>query len=118
MGLVLDKIRSFDSYGQPVSVNYKGNDTYQTVTGGLISLLAAMIVAIFAIVKGMDLLNLDNPNISSITEFQAYQTTDDELYLRDYLIDPVIEFRAYGYNEGEEFRTWDALDDRYGRIIF
>ena len=81
-------------------------------------MLATIIVTIFAIVKGMDLFNLDNPDISSITEFEAYQTTDDQLYLRDYNMDPVIEFRSYGYNEGEKYRTWDALDDRYGRITF
>ena len=81
-------------------------------------MLATIIVTIFAIVEGMELLNLDNPNISSIKEFEAYQYSDDEIYLKDYNMDPLVEFRSYGYNEGEEFRTWDALDDRYGRITF
>ena len=34
------KIRQFDEYGQPVMFNYQGGDTFQTVFGGLMSIVA------------------------------------------------------------------------------
>ena len=44
-------IRSFDEYGQPISLNYLGSETFQTLPGGLLSLAVRIILISYTILK-------------------------------------------------------------------
>ena len=39
-----EKIKGYDAFGTPVTVNYKGEDTYKSVCGGTITILIFVIV--------------------------------------------------------------------------
>jgi hypothetical protein len=44
-------VRSQDAYGSPITLNYKGEDTYKTLPGGLISLVFVFLFTCYCIVK-------------------------------------------------------------------
>ena len=43
------KLRSIDAFGAPIGVNYKGNDTYQTKLGGVVSLVTFVVILFYAV---------------------------------------------------------------------
>ena len=40
MNYIGTKLKDLDSFGRPVTLNFRGNDRYKTVRGGLITLLS------------------------------------------------------------------------------
>ena len=72
-------LRSWDKYGQPISVNYKGEDAFRTPIGGLITILAYCLVIAYSVVKGEQLVSRANPNVTSTTEYINYMV-DSEKY--------------------------------------
>ena len=44
-------IKSYDEYGQPISLNYQGSETFQTLPGGLLSLVVRIILISYTILK-------------------------------------------------------------------
>ena len=51
-----DHMKSYDAYGQPISLHYEGEDSFKTCPGGCISLLLILIIYIYALVKGKQML--------------------------------------------------------------
>lgn len=49
---VADSIKDRDIYGQPIALNYKGDDTYKTVPGGLLSMVLLFLILAYAFLKG------------------------------------------------------------------
>ena len=47
-----DKITEQDSYGYPITFNYRGSDTYQTFPGGLLSMFCSIAVFSYFLMKG------------------------------------------------------------------
>lgn len=48
---VTEYIKSKDIYGQPVSLNYQGEDTYKTLPGGCISILVLFVLLCYSLLK-------------------------------------------------------------------
>ena len=46
-----DYIRSYDMFGVPITLNYKGSDTYQTMAGGLISIISYCALFAYALLQ-------------------------------------------------------------------
>ena len=53
---LLNFIRNMDNYGVPVKLNFKGKDSYQTLPGGILSLILLLLMATFTAIKGKRLL--------------------------------------------------------------
>ena len=47
-----DYVKSYDEYGQPISLHYEGEDSFKTCPGGIISMIILAIIYIYALVKG------------------------------------------------------------------
>ena len=47
----MEFITNRDMFGQPVSLNYKGQDTYKTIPGGLLSLLILFVLIMYTVLK-------------------------------------------------------------------
>ena len=45
-------IKSFDQYGQPITLHYQGEDTFKTCPGGFISLIVLFFITMYTILKG------------------------------------------------------------------
>ena len=56
-------IRSQDNFGEPISMHYKGKTAYQTVSGGICSLITMVLVAWFTLEQVYQLVKLDDPTI-------------------------------------------------------
>ena len=44
-------LKKFDTYGKPITVNFKGEDTFKTNVGGLLSLILMTGIFTFTIFK-------------------------------------------------------------------
>ena len=50
-------VRSKDAFGQPVNMNYKGSDTFNTVPGGLMSIFMVFMVIGYTVLKTKYMIN-------------------------------------------------------------
>ena len=48
---ITNGIKSYDIYGEPIQLNYQGEDTYKTCPGGIISLIFLSSVFCYGILK-------------------------------------------------------------------
>ena len=48
---MMKTIRNQDQYGHPVTFNFNGNETYQTVPGGIISIVFVIVVLAYGVLK-------------------------------------------------------------------
>ena len=108
-------IRGLDRYGQPVTVNYQGEDTYKTKTGGILTILVYALVATYTVLKANQLVLRDNPNVTSTTEFVNYETDTTTYNLEQNNLEAVIRFEMLQPN-GETW-SWENLDERFGRFV-
>ena len=70
----LDFFRSFDGYGEPVQVTYKGDSTYKTYIGALVTLGMQGFMLMFTLTGVLSLLNYENPQI---TQYIIYDGRSD-----------------------------------------
>jgi hypothetical protein len=49
-------IKSFDLYGQPITLHYQGEDTFKTCPGGFISMIILLIILLYAVLKGKQMI--------------------------------------------------------------
>ena len=53
MKRILTTFKSFDSFGQPINVQYQGTETYRTPLGSCLSILTWAIILAFALEKAL-----------------------------------------------------------------
>ena len=80
-------------------------------------MIVLMLVGLFAIVQIQQLVLRDSPNISTIIESVDYLTDDEKFNLQDAQLDIVIELEIHSSDKSVDSRSWDALDEKFGRII-
>ena len=68
-------VKSYDDYGQPVTFNYKGDETFQTMPGALITLTVKVCLLMFLYYKGKQLFMDDNWDL----ETQIVAANNDDL---------------------------------------
>ena len=66
MGSFLSWIRSFDDYGEPIDINYKGDTTYKTYTGAVFTLALKGFMIAFTIINLISLFTYSNPQIIQV----------------------------------------------------
>ena len=57
-------IRRQDAFGEPVTINYKGHASYNTIFGGAITLVEKIFILVVAILGLLDLVNYKDPNVT------------------------------------------------------
>ena len=67
-------LRRRDSFGHPVKLLYKGNETHNTIIGGILSVLVQGMTLVMMITAITELVLMKEPKISS---FDKPLTTDD-----------------------------------------
>ena len=58
-------LKSQDSFGAPVSVNYKGEQTHKSIFGGMVTIMATLIILVFFVTRMDKMVNRDNPEYAS-----------------------------------------------------
>ena len=64
-------IRSWDEYGQPLALNFEGEETYKTIPGGIVSLMFLLLMASFAFVKAKSMYNVEEWTLVSQNVLQT-----------------------------------------------
>ena len=72
MSLLLAKLVSLDKFGAPITVNFKGEDSFKTVIGAIASIFAYGLVLAFFIVKGNQFWTRDNSNVLTFSSLINY----------------------------------------------
>ena len=57
-------VTSFDAFGEPVSINYKGDSTYKTCLGALFTICLKSFVLVFALTQLVALFQFKDPEIT------------------------------------------------------
>ena len=58
-------IKRYDFYGQNLSINFQKKSTHQTLLGGILSLLARIVLMYYALSKIIQCAKRDDPTITS-----------------------------------------------------
>ena len=62
----------------------------------------------------INLVNLDNSKLSQTVEFTNYARDSNKLNMQDQELDAVIKLEVY---RADKVVSWEAFDDRYGRVV-
>ena len=62
-------LSSLDEFGHPMSLTYKGEFTYQTLIGGILTIVMQVLVAIVIINAAIEIYNVNDPTITSFERF-------------------------------------------------
>ena len=60
-------LASFDSFGEPIQLNFKGQSSYKTCSGGLITLAALIVASWPSLGLFMSMINYEDPTIKMYT---------------------------------------------------
>ena len=60
LSAALRTIRNRDIYGQPITLNYAGDDTFKTVPGGLLSIVLLVLVTAYTLLKGYKMVDRED----------------------------------------------------------
>lgn len=101
-------VRSYDFFGTMVQINYKGDGSYRTIFGGLLSILFDLAIMTFLVAKTVDLYNFKDPQITSYEIFES-RAEMEPINLAE------ANFGFYIGLQGES-QTTEKLDPRFGTI--
>ena len=59
-----DVVRGQDAFGEPVTINYKGGATYNTILGGAVTLVEKIFILVVGVLGLLDLVSYQDPNIT------------------------------------------------------
>ena len=107
-------LESFDAYGVPVTVNYKGSDVFKTPFGGIVSIISSLLVLGFAITKFEQLVTRASPNVTTTTEFVSYHKSSDKYNLKQHEFEAMIRVENMS---GPKTTSHDHISEKYGRIV-
>ena len=62
---LLRLLRKFDDFGYPISLRYKGEKTYQSFVGGVLSLLVSFLTLLIVIFGMRNVLFMRDPKVTS-----------------------------------------------------
>ena len=59
-------LKSIDSFGHPIQVNYKGEETFKSQVGGVLSLLSLALTLVLVLKAVIEMVVMEEP---TLTEF-------------------------------------------------
>jgi hypothetical protein len=71
-------LKSFDSFGQPYSLNLKGSDTHKTKLGAVVTLVIYTLVLAFFVVRFLFMVQKSEPRIFQVQQAVDLETHPDE----------------------------------------
>ena len=90
----MEKIRSFDSFGAPVSLKYKGDAAYRTLGGGIATVCLKVLILGYFMMQTLAVLNYEDPKIGSYEVFESRRTSNMEpMNLGEYALSFFIGFQ-------------------------
>ena len=60
MSKVKESIKEKDVYGQPISLNFKGSETFNTLPGGILSIFMSVLLVAYFVLRLKQMVQRDN----------------------------------------------------------
>ena len=60
-----------DSFGEPVSINYRGEVTFTTMVGAIVSIVEKIFILVVGAMGLLDLMTYQDPNITQYSVYDA-----------------------------------------------
>ena len=70
-----DYFLSLDSFGEPVSVNYKSDTTYKTVLGALLTIALKIFVLVYGVQSVIGMASFEDPSIVQYVTYEKRQSS-------------------------------------------
>ena len=67
-------LKSYDGYGEPIQVSYKGSPTYQTGIGAILTLSLQAFMLAYLVTESLALLNF---NSNQVTQYKKYDQRNE-----------------------------------------
>jgi len=83
-------LRSFDKFGEPVKMLYKGEDTYKTKLGAILSLLLNTVVLVYLVKKGIALVTKSDSAIQVLEKYTSRSVDNNTYNFSDCQFKPFI----------------------------
>ena len=77
-----DFLKGQDVFGHPVTINYRGEDAYNTAWGAFLTIVQKVFILVIAVMGVLDLLAYKDPNIVQYTIYDK-RNDDSELNLAE-----------------------------------
>ena len=68
MGQVLQLLKSIDSFGAPIALNFRGSSSFNTPCGGVITIFTSALVAWLLIALAIEMFMFESPTIQTYTK--------------------------------------------------
>ena len=59
--------KSLDAFGEPVSLNYSGSSSYQTMAGALVTLIIRCFMIVYSVTQFLVVYNYEDPIIGQVS---------------------------------------------------
>ena len=81
-----------DILGHSISINYRGNTSYNTYLGALLTIGVQMLVLVQLVQKSIDLYSMEDPNVTIMSR-PIYEEESNQLYnFKDHRFDVGVAF--------------------------
>ena len=114
-----DSFKSVDIYGHSISLTYKGNDTFKTKLGALMSIIVGFMLFAFSLYKFIVLVNSIDPEVSKKV-FRRNLADAGVFYPNNYGFDFALSMRGgdldpkYGYFRVRQVYFYYVIDEETG----
>ena len=80
----LEKIRSYDSYGTPIQLNYEGETTYKTLFGGILTIFFFVTLAFYCFIQYEKTKDYKDWSLTSQELTASFDELNQEIRLADH----------------------------------
>ena len=116
--MFLTFLGKLDKFAEPVSLNYQGREKFSTIGGSIISIMIWIVIIVYGVGRGDQLVNRKHPPVLTTTiEYISYQTDATKFNLEEQNLDVILKFEALPTTPTGSIRSWDAIEDKYGRLL-
>ena len=81
---VKKRVRNCDKFSTNVKLTYEGETDYGTLCGGVVSLIVRILIMTYFIIRTIDVIEFNDPAISSFTIIEDRSEMEEPLNFADY----------------------------------
>ena len=89
---VINRVRGCDQFGAPISLNFDGKTSYNTLGGGIASLCLRALILSYLAMQLLAVFNYDDPTISSFTIIEDRTQMKEPMSFEDYNVSFIFNF--------------------------
>ena len=81
---IKEKVKGTDRFALPISLNFKGESSFKTITGGTVSVVILMVLLGYSILLLKEMINRESSIVNSITKIDNLIYNPNKYNLNDF----------------------------------